>query len=117
MSPCFSSWIAGVPPALVARDAAGTAAVRSASAGHIDGDAGDEIGVLRRQKADNPRLVDRLGDAAQRRVVDRPRLILLAAPFPMRADALGQGGARRDRVDVDAVRPELVRELLVKAMI
>src|SRR5581483_10001456 len=33
-------------------------------------------------------------------------------PLPMRADALGQRDARRDRVDGDAVRPQLVAELL-----
>ena len=84
----------------------------SAPARHVDGDAGDEIGVLRRQKAYDSRLIDRLGDAAQRRVVDGPRLILLAAALPMRPDALGQCGARRDCVDVDAVRAKLVGELL-----
>src|SRR6185437_15960980 len=82
-----------------------------AAAGDVDRLAGDEIGVLRRQEADYPGLVDRLGDAAQRGLVDLGGLGLLAAALPMRADALGQRDARRDRVDVDAVGAELVAEL------
>src|SRR6202035_1213221 len=56
-------------------------------------------------------LVGRLGDAPQWRAVDLGLLVFRARLVPARPDALGQGPARRDRVDVDAVGSELEGEL------
>src|SRR6202043_2111315 len=56
-------------------------------------------------------LVHRLGDAAQRRAPDLGLLVLRARLVPARPDAFGQRAARRDRIDVDAVRAELESEL------
>ena len=77
----------------------------------VDGEARDEIGVGRGQETDDVGLVGRLGDAAQRRALDLLGLRGLRALVPMRADALGQGDAGGDGVDVDAVGPELEGEL------
>ena len=86
----------------------------SISSGNIDRDAGHEIGVARRQKADDLGLVGGLGDAAQRGARDLRGLVLRALLVPARPDALGQSAARRDRVDVDAVRSEFEGELASK---
>src|SRR2546426_10559389 len=88
-----------------------TAAPISVAAGHVDGHAGDEVRVARREEADHARLVAGLGHAPQWRALDLLRLLLRRSLLPARADPFGQGHARRDRVDVDAVGPELVREL------
>src|SRR4051812_17106740 len=77
--------------------------VWSDAAGDVDREAGDEVGVGRGEEADHSRLVGRLGDAAQRRAFDLLGLRGLRALLPVRPDALGQGDAGRDRVDVDAV--------------
>src|ERR1700760_4576619 len=83
----------------------------SISSGYVDGHAGHEIGVAGCQEADHLRLVRRLGDAAQRRAPDLGLLVLRARLVPAGPDAFGQRAARRDRVDVDAVRAELESEL------
>src|SRR5438270_11896359 len=83
----------------------------SISAGYVDRYAGHEIGVAGRQETDHLGLVRRLGDAAQWRAVDLGLLVFRARLVPARPDAFGQGAARRDRVDVDVVGPELEGEL------
>src|SRR5216684_9123576 len=85
--------------------------IGSISAGYVDRDAGHEICIARGEKTDHLRLVDRLGDAAQRGTVDLGLLVLRARLVPARPDALGQRAARGDRVDVDAVGAELEGEL------
>src|SRR5262249_62194922 len=81
------------------------------AARHVDGEAGDEIGVGRGKEADDACLVDGFGDAAQWRVFDLLGLGGLRALLPVRADALGQRDAGRDGIDGDAVGAELVRKL------
>src|SRR5205085_10422977 len=81
------------------------------SPGDVDRHAGHEIGVARRQKTDDLCLIRRFGDAAQRRAVDLGLLVFRARLVPARTDAFGQGAARRDRVDVDVMRPEFEGEL------
>src|ERR1043165_8276806 len=83
----------------------------SIPAGHVDRHARHEIGIARRQKTDDLGLVGRLADATQGRAVDLGLLVFRARLVPARPDALGQGAARRDRVDVDVVGPELEGEL------
>src|SRR5215468_2361931 len=81
------------------------------AARHVDGEAGDEIGVGRGKEADDAGLVDGLGDSAQWRAFDLLGLGGLRALLPLRPDALGQGDAGRDGVDVNAFGAELVRKL------
>src|SRR5207248_11787490 len=78
----------------------------SIAAGYVDRDAGHKIRIARRQKADDPGLVRRLGDPAQRRAIDLGLLVFRARLVPARPYALGQGAARRDRIDVDVIGPE-----------
>src|SRR5262249_48646410 len=87
---------------------------RSIAAGHVDRHAGDKIGVSGCQKADHLGLVGRFGDAAQRGALDLGLLVLRARLVPARPDPLGQGTARRDRVDRDPEGPELEGELAGK---
>src|SRR5690348_4752705 len=84
---------------------------RSISAGYVDGDAGDEIGITGSQETDHLGLIRRLGDAAQRGALDLGRLVFRALLVPARANALGQRLARRDRVDVDPIGAEFEGEL------
>src|SRR5215472_9136114 len=77
---------------------------------YVDRDAADKVGVARCQKADDLGLVGRRGEA-QWGARDLRRLRLRRAPLPMRADALGQSQARRNRVDRDAEGPKLKGEL------
>src|SRR5204863_9918782 len=90
---------------------AGTTEEDSSPAGYVDRHSGHEIGVAGGQKTDHLGLVRRLGDAAQWRAVDLGLLVFRARLVPARPDALGQGAARRDRLDVDVIGPELKGEL------
>src|SRR5437763_13290791 len=83
----------------------------SIAAGYVDRDAGHKISITRRQKTDHLGLVRRLGDASERRLVDLGLLVLRARLVPAWRYALGQGAARRDRIAVDVIGPELEGEL------
>src|SRR4029077_4231648 len=61
--------------------------ILSGSSGHVDGDPGHEVGVARRQEADDARLVDGLGHAAQRHALDLLLLLLGRHLVPARAQA------------------------------
>src|SRR5207237_2267382 len=56
-------------------------------------------------------LVGRFSDTPQRRAFDLFGLRGLRALVPVRADAFGQRDARRNGIDVDALRAELVSQL------
>ena len=91
---------------------------RLVSAGHVDGDAGDEVGVGRGQKADHLRLVGRLGDAAQRRAVD-----LLGLLMPPGSTGPSAAGCARSGCTLGAIAltlmpsgPSSKASLRVKAM-
>src|SRR4029453_13677518 len=77
----------------------------------VDGEARDEVGVGRGEETDQVGLVGGPGDGARGGAFDLLGLRGLRALVPMRADALRQGDAGRDGVDVDAVGPELEGEL------
>src|SRR2546430_16921329 len=77
----------------------------------VDGDARDEVRIARGEEADDPRLVAGPGTAAERRARALPRLLLGRPLLPARANALGQRHAGGDRVDGDAMRPQLVSQL------
>src|SRR5215475_16068687 len=75
---------------------------------HVDGDAGDEVGVAGGEEADHPRLIARLGHASERRAEDLLRLLLRRPLLPPRSDPLRQRHAGRDRVHGDAEGPQLL---------
>src|SRR5687768_980173 len=91
-------WPSPVSPSRVTEKAPGGLL----SAGHVDRDAGDEVGVGRGQKADDPSLILRSGDPAERRALDLGGLALRGPRSPVRQQPLGQGEAGRDGIHCDS---------------
>src|SRR5499427_6275448 len=83
---------------------------------HIDGDAGDEVGVARGEEADDPGLVARLRHAPERSAVNLLRLLLRRPLLPARPNALGQGHAGRDGIHGNAEGPSSCPSFLVRAI-
>src|SRR5690349_10372568 len=88
-----------------------TCRARLLTAGDVDGGAGREAGVGGADEAEPPGPVLRGGHPPERRPADRGGLGVGRAAIPVRADALGQGEARGDGVDGDAVGAELEGQL------
>src|SRR5215475_15751156 len=81
------------------------------SAGDVDGYSSNEIGISRRQKANDAGLILGLGNTSEWRAGNFCGLLSLRHLLPARMNALAQRATGRNGITGDAVRAELEREL------